>query len=41
LSKEELVKRKKEMKIVKKDLKGVLYKYSKLVHSANTGGILE
>jgi dihydroxy-acid dehydratase len=41
VSKEELVKRKKEMKIVKKDLKGVLYKYSKLVHSANTGGILE
>jgi dihydroxy-acid dehydratase len=41
VNKEELVKRKKEMKIVKKDLKGVLYKYSKLVHSANTGGILE
>ncbi|MCM8808640.1 MAG: dihydroxy-acid dehydratase [Candidatus Omnitrophica bacterium] len=37
----EMEKRKKEIKILKKDLKGVLEKYSKLVHSANTGGILK
>jgi len=37
----EMEKRKKEIKILEKDLKGVLKKYSKLVKSANTGGILE
>ncbi|MCM8804106.1 MAG: dihydroxy-acid dehydratase [Candidatus Omnitrophica bacterium] len=41
VSKEEMEKRKKETKILKKELKGVLAKYSKLVKSANRGGILE
>jgi len=41
VSEEEMRRRKKEVKILKKDLKGVLKKYSKLVKSANTGGILE
>lgn len=41
IDEEEMKKRKKEIKILKKDLKGVLAKYSKLVHSANTGGILK
>ena len=41
VSKEEMERRKNEIKILKKDLKGVLKKYSKLVKSANTGGILE
>ncbi len=41
VDKEEMEKRKKEVKILEKDLKGVLKKYSKLVKSANTGGILE
>ncbi|MCM8818779.1 MAG: dihydroxy-acid dehydratase [Candidatus Omnitrophica bacterium] len=41
VDKREMEKRKKEIKILKKNLKGVLLKYSKLVKSANTGGILE
>jgi dihydroxy-acid dehydratase len=41
VSKDEMERRKNEIKILKKDLKGVLKKYSKLVKSANTGGILE
>jgi dihydroxy-acid dehydratase len=41
VSKEEMERRKNEIRILKKDLKGVLKKYSKLVKSANTGGILE
>ncbi|MCM8784648.1 MAG: dihydroxy-acid dehydratase [Candidatus Omnitrophica bacterium] len=41
IDEEEMRRRKKEIKILKKDLKGVLEKYSKLVHSANTGGILK
>lgn len=38
---EEIEKRKREIKIIKKKIKGVLSKYSKLVKSANTGAILE
>jgi len=41
VSKEEMERRKNEIRILKKDLKGVLKKYFKLVKSANTGGILE